>query len=366
MNRNLPNGQKRPMGHLRRRQRGISLIEALIAFVVMGVGMLSIIGVQAALRFNGDIAKQRSEAVRLAQEEIERLRAFSVLDTTPGSTAFEDIVAQGATEVTGYTSNASYNITREVEDIIAQGYKSVRVEVSWEDRFGEPQAVALSTLITGADPMVSGMVALPANPQTTKNPLGRSLKIPGFARNLDGSRSVIKVDPEGIVAWVFDNHDGVVRLCTVPAEKNVLELSNSDIGDCGVNGYLLTGYVRFSDVAVLTAEEALNPLGTPLELDMLLGGEGLCVDDSELALDTELAFITYACLVYPEASGTWDGSLQVVMTEAEPPVTVCTYNATYEGTGPVARAAYPASFEGVENSLQNRNFLVLPGAATCP
>ena len=60
-------------------QRGISLIEALLALAVMALGMMGLVGVQSTLRNTSDVAKQRSEAVRIAQVEIERWRAFTAL-----------------------------------------------------------------------------------------------------------------------------------------------------------------------------------------------------------------------------------------------------------------------------------------------
>ncbi len=77
-----------------RAQRGVSLVEALVALAVMAFGMMAIVGVQSTMRQNADIAKQRSEAVRIAQEAIERWRAYSVLDTTAGRTAYADIATQ--------------------------------------------------------------------------------------------------------------------------------------------------------------------------------------------------------------------------------------------------------------------------------
>ena len=59
-----------------RHGRGLSLIEAMVAFAVMGFGMLGVLGIQATLRNNADQAKQRTEAVRIAQEALESWRAL--------------------------------------------------------------------------------------------------------------------------------------------------------------------------------------------------------------------------------------------------------------------------------------------------
>ena len=48
-------------------QRGVSLVEAIVAMAVMAFGMMAIVGLQTTLRQNSDIAKQRSEAVRIAR-----------------------------------------------------------------------------------------------------------------------------------------------------------------------------------------------------------------------------------------------------------------------------------------------------------
>ena len=57
----------------------MSLVEAIVAMAVMAFGMMAIVGLQTTLRANSDVAKQRSEAVRIAEEAIETARAFSLM-----------------------------------------------------------------------------------------------------------------------------------------------------------------------------------------------------------------------------------------------------------------------------------------------
>ena len=80
---------------LRRRIRGVSLVEALVALAVMSIGMLALVGVQSTMRLNSDLAKQRTEATRIASEEIERMRSFISLGAVNGQPDVELRARQG-------------------------------------------------------------------------------------------------------------------------------------------------------------------------------------------------------------------------------------------------------------------------------
>lgn len=62
-----------------RRQRGFTLLEALIAFLVLALGMVALAQLPKQLRLRGEVARQQGEAARLAQSEMETLRAFAVI-----------------------------------------------------------------------------------------------------------------------------------------------------------------------------------------------------------------------------------------------------------------------------------------------
>ena len=82
-------------------QHGVSLVEALVALAIMAFGMLGLVGMQASMRANADLAKQRSEAVRLAQQQMEAWRGYGTLTT------YNAIATQASTAITGIAhSNA--------------------------------------------------------------------------------------------------------------------------------------------------------------------------------------------------------------------------------------------------------------------
>ena len=62
-----------PSGH--RRSRGFSLVEALVALLVLSIGLLGIAGLQLTAMRNNQAAYLRSQAVALADDILERIRA---------------------------------------------------------------------------------------------------------------------------------------------------------------------------------------------------------------------------------------------------------------------------------------------------
>jgi Tfp pilus assembly protein PilV len=139
----------------RRRQRGVSTLESLIAFAVLALGMIGLARVQVDLRASAESARERSQAVRLAQQDLEELRAFA---TTAGWDAIGD--AEPA-DVTPPGATTTYRRERSVRADADSGVKAIRVMLRWADRHGTPQSLQLQTLVGASDPALSGALALP-------------------------------------------------------------------------------------------------------------------------------------------------------------------------------------------------------------
>lgn len=71
-------------------QKGISLVEVLIALLVFSIGMLGVASLQVVSRKSSYEAQQRQEAVLLANEMVARMKAsgqtFTEMETSYGST----------------------------------------------------------------------------------------------------------------------------------------------------------------------------------------------------------------------------------------------------------------------------------------
>ncbi|MDO9074153.1 MAG: hypothetical protein Q7U73_12900 [Rubrivivax sp.] len=296
---------------------GVSLIEALVAMAVMGVGTLAVLGAQTTLRFNSDLSKQRSEAVRIAQEQIEQDRAFGDF---AGYT--NDITEAAPPDVVA--ANATFAINRAVRDesIDPNGprMKALRVTVSWADRTGQQQQVSLVSAIHGSPPALAGSLLLPAQVGPVSTPGGRHRGIPPGAvpvPNTTTSSFSPPGAPEG-VSWIFNNLTGIIStICNVACVDT--------------NRRYLGGVVRF----------ATGPLPDPLgSFDAGETPQGPDISEAGLLarIGVQVALIspaalsatcytqtnpagsarTYDCAVPVDADLTWRGNIQVTGFTSEP------------------------------------------------
>lgn len=180
--------------------RGFSLLEVLIAVVILSFGLLALASMQLSLVRASADSKTQTIAAALAKDKIESLRAFHSLDTAGDVTRYRLIDSEGAvtladsggdqggvdftrsTTVTRYvfdrtvgafaTSTSSPAITNLLTDaqIIAlnsgshtfvpgKDFKRVRVNVGWTDASGTAQTIGMEDVIDSLAPEDSAKVA---------------------------------------------------------------------------------------------------------------------------------------------------------------------------------------------------------------
>ena len=357
-----------------RRQRGITLIEAMITFLVLSIGMLAIVRVQTHLRLNADTARQRSEAVRLAQEDIESLRAFAVLAATPGLRSFDAIASESRT----VEMSTVYRIDRRIDAPRALQARGLRVTVTWVDRSGNVQQVALPSVIAGVAPSYSGALGLARTNASARGAYGRSVRIPLGAKDLGDGRSALKPVAGGTFAFVFDNASGLLtgRCAAVERATSTGALTRTNLGACESNtGHLLSGIVRFSSALPPDAARASDePLPFTISMAMSGGSYAVAPSCSVGAVSTRGGdrFASYFCAVYPLAGGRWSGRATLVPSgwtigTGTGDRRVCRYTADIDGSGAIdTNFEHPQAYVGVDGSLPNQNFLVIGSGEACP
>jgi Tfp pilus assembly protein PilV len=341
--------------------RGVALIEALVALLVMAFGMVGVVGMQASLRMNADVAKQRSEAVRIAQEVIEARRAYSVMQTSAGLSAYADIVNQGAVDVVGYTTNTTYSLTLSVVDSAEPRMKTLTTGVRWDDRTGQTQSLTIVTGIAGTPPELAGTLSLPTSGLSNSPVRGRNFGVPPAAVDLgDGTSSFAPPGASG-TSWIFSNVSGLItRVCV-------------GLVCTEVTARLLSGYVHFATGPTQpTPEQGELPDSNSFAVHVQVGRtapSALTVDCFE---DTApLRYVQYFCAVPVAAGQRWSGRatlslLPLASSISDPSAAlfrVCRYTPV-RGSNPVVGPAisnqqHPLDYANVDIALTNQNFLVI-------
>ena len=240
-------------GRFQRSLSGVALIEAMIAMLVMAFGTLALVGVQATLRLNSDIAKQRAEATRIGLADLERARNFISVAAIGGTLGVSwdeitDLVVAAVDQIDGVAST-KYSLNRTVTvPASSLNQKNIHVVVAWEDRAGQAQSVTFDTVVAAADPTWSALLNVPARPSAHAQRGGRHPTIPAVAQDVGGNRSAFKPIESGTVGWLFDNTTGLITgVCsgTVGATSS---LTASTLGTCAAvsNTYFLSGFVNFN------------------------------------------------------------------------------------------------------------------------
>ncbi|MGQ3051773.1 MAG: type IV pilus modification PilV family protein [Roseateles sp.] len=407
----------------RSRQRGVTLIEALVALMVMSFGMVALVTLMGNLRRSADVAKQRSEAVRLAQADLAQMRSFYTLEkpnpANPAEFDYENDVVSNAWGRTLADSNTTFAITRSVSELTAGGEiaaRSVQVTVTWKDRAAKStdgsQSLDLSTLVARVEPAFSGALSIAPPPGGIRQPQDRHPAIPAGAADLGNKTSAFRPSALANNVWVFSNVTGfVTQLCSI-APATALTLSNVAAAGCtSALGFLVSGTINFS---TSNPANASAPEATALPLDMILTGgvytvprvdahgavvkdangnvimdpvtvpapassSYQCFDDAPSTSPVTQPFVNYSCVVFPAAAPvpTWSGSLQItglnIGTTASD-YRVCRYSADYNGNGnPFVddrlvwdNYEHPATYANVTGSLPRQNFLVVKGDVSCP
>lgn len=147
------------------RTLGFSIIEILVALLILAGGLLTVAKFQVVLVQTGSESKQRTEAVLLAQQKLESLRSFVQITSCAGCVDYSADIANSSDSVTG--RNAVFTRTWTVTSSTNPAYKTIEMKVTWPDLHGVTKTVVLNSQVTNADPASSGNLVLGSAGSTT-------------------------------------------------------------------------------------------------------------------------------------------------------------------------------------------------------
>lgn len=140
--------------------RGFSLLEALIALLLLCVGALAATQLSMAMQHSMELAYQRAHAVRLAQSLLDDLRRRArAPGSSEGSDGYESIATQPPEEYAAASAPVRFLVGRYVQTHSLPRYKSIVQSVEWTDSRHQPQVLVLRTVIV---PRPSGWAAAQA------------------------------------------------------------------------------------------------------------------------------------------------------------------------------------------------------------
>lgn len=360
------------------RSRGFTIVEALAALAVMAFGMVAVISMQGTLSRNADVSKQRTEAMRLAQERLESLRSFTGIATgglnwdglstaLPGATSCENVTAY--TVGTGSTStNATYCRRYALTGSVNDASRTATVTVTWTDRAGDTQRVALSSVLSKSDPSNTGIVGFPL-PQNTnlKRPKNRSLNIPIQAVDLGGGKSAYQFSSN--YAIIFSDASGyVIEKCNTTVTAS--SYANGTAGCAEFDGFILAGYVS----GAVTPSSGTPTRPTGINTRSIAGWDNSggkvisCAYGQARNQNTGVAianFHYYVCVIPVAVNGSWSGTVRLGGIPAgSSGYNVCRFQyAESAFAGPNARNVQP--YVNVKDSLDNQNYYIT-NANACP
>ncbi len=265
------------MTNRRHQQHGASLIEGLVALLVLSLSLVGTVRLQTWLRQHSDLARERSEAVQHAQRTLEGQRGFHTLSV------FDRLPPHEAEAVSVTTS---YRVQHDTA--AHDGLKTERVTVSWQPRSGAEQRVQLASSIARLAPVYSALLEVP--PQDTV--LAVQQVLPAGANVRADGRSIVKPTASSRIAWVM-NATGEIQLqCGVAASSQASDLRIDELTNCEpFEARLVRGFIRF---ALSTSPDPLRANDAPLALTVQAADQRC--ESETVSADGE-RYIAYACAV---------------------------------------------------------------------
>ncbi len=161
----------------KRLSAGFSLIEVIIALVILSVSMISVAKFQTNVFKNNSLAKQRTEATMIAQGAIEEYRQLFSKGTATAATAITAL--KNTTSATG--GNTTYTVNVDDATALDKGDIQLNLSVSWRDQDSSNNSIALTSIVSAQQYSESSLAlkgeVIPVAPTTEAKPRNSCVRL---------------------------------------------------------------------------------------------------------------------------------------------------------------------------------------------
>lgn len=303
-------------------ETGLALIEVMVAFTVVAVGVLGALKINTTLLSSTGQSKARSEAVALAQDRLERARNYN-LQAACGDAVLDTPTTPPVETVTG--TNEVFTIDSTFTNADTVGWKDVSICVRW-------RAGSCDPAISGDRVLLSSRIACTGSGTSAQIGQGGTQGRNGGFLKSPAGRATTSIN----IDYVEKTGDILVGAIDAQFKTKTIRRSNGDLllvsTGTGVNAnkiLLITKKLacesQVPDYSTIRGKILLenskgNPLIPPANLFPLISEGAVCRIDTEGILtnkypssgNTEYFWADYKCFVGAE----WWGNIGVVSTES--------------------------------------------------
>jgi prepilin-type N-terminal cleavage/methylation domain-containing protein len=130
----------------RRTPHGFSLIEVMIAFTILGVGLLAVAGAQVKSIQGSQSGRHLTQGAIVAQNQIERLARSRWTSLVPAGWTVPIATTTQVEDGNGGATEQTYTVAWRFLDLLANETRTIDVRVNWTEPDGRNRSLATSTI----------------------------------------------------------------------------------------------------------------------------------------------------------------------------------------------------------------------------
>lgn len=127
-------------------QGGFSLIEVMIAFTILGVGLLAVAAAQVRAIQGSQNGRHLTQGAIVAQNQIEQLARSSWTSLVPAGWTVPIAVMTQVNDGAGGSTEQTYNVAWRFLDLVPTETRTIDVRVLWTEDDGRNRSLATSTV----------------------------------------------------------------------------------------------------------------------------------------------------------------------------------------------------------------------------